>query len=560
MGKRKVFNKTDINVSKVGHGCDATDRIVIPHKTTPPVITTIAFGRNASGKRTFDFAPWYNTGIDPITYACQQQIMRFLAGQDSVVEISTVTAYCVNGLSYFLSYLVVYANAAGRGLSLSDVNRSIIDSFLCDLSFRGVVTTTQKGIYKNAKSVLLALGRRGLITIVDAGDAATFPRNPFPNSNRKYKGETPLTKRERQGVATALRQALMPIWSDDVSVTSDLLSYALLIVALHTGRNATPLLEMGRDCLRAHPKDNSVFLVLWKRRGYSTSKVALRAESIAERVLESTPTIKTNVERLIRRVLALTEPLRLECQEDLEGRVWLYRSRGGAVPAGQCLALSDRTLERGIKKLVVNYGLTDGDGQPLRLNVSRLRKTFANRIFELLDGDLAATAIALGNTPQVAGRNYLVPGEAAVKDWQFMGEILVQELLSRTLLATYERTPMGLCGDPVNGQYSPKAEGANCFSFLNCLRCKHYAVTADDLYKLFSFYFRVFTERSRMDKRRWAREYAHIPRLIDNYIVAEGLRRGAFNSKSVEAARERALRDPHPFWSVEIIESLEIFA
>jgi hypothetical protein len=159
----------------------------------------------------------------------------------------------------------------------------------------------------------------------------------------------------------------------------------------------------------------------------------------------------------------------------------------------------------------------------------------------------------------VAGRNYLAPGEDARRNWQFMGEVLVQELLTCTIGATYQSTPMGHCGDPVNGQYAPKREGGACFSFLNCLRCKHYAVTGEDLYKLFSFYFRIFAERARMDKRRWAREYAHIPRLIDDYIVAEGLRRGVFKPAAVEAARERARSEPHPFWSFDVIETLEVF-
>lgn len=96
-------------------------------------------------------------------------------------------------------------------------------------------------------------------------------------------------------------------------------------------------------------------------------------------------------------------------------------------------------------------------------------------------------------------------------------------------------------------------------NFMNCLRCKHYVVTAEDLYKLFSFYFRVLAERSRMDKRRWAREYAHIPRLIDHYIIAEGLRRGTFKAAAVDDAREHARTQPHPFWSVDLIDSLEAF-
>lgn len=335
--------------------------------------------------------------------------------------------------------------------------------------------------------------------------------------------------------------------------------YALLIVALHTGRNATPLLEMGRNCLRPHPKDDTVFLVLWKRRGYNTSKVAIRAESKTERVLEAMPSVRFNMERLIRRVMVLTEPLDSEAPDDLKGRVWLYRSRS-KISTGQVTSLSNQTLEAGAARLVTEYGLKDSDGNPLRINIARLRKTFANRIFELTDGDLATTAAALGNTLRVADQNYLVPSGNARRDWRFMGELLVEELLTATIGATYKENPLGRCADPVNGQFAPKREGATCMNFMNCVRCKHYAVTTEDLYKLFSFYFRVLNERSRMDKRRWAREFAHIPRLIDDYIMAEGLRRGTFKLAAVEAAKERARVQPHPFWSVDFVDSLEVFS
>lgn len=559
MGKRKIFTKTDISIAQVEHNRDMADNVVITPALILPMNTKVEFGRNAASGRSFDFARWYGVGINPITYACQCQIERFLANQDGSVAASTVVSYCHNGLRNFLECCVLRATALGRDLALADVNQDLIDGYLGHLAGLGVTTTSQKSIYTQTKPILLALGRRGLILMVDSGDTATFPRNPFPNINRKSKGDTPLNKLERQAFTVALRQAIKPIWADDVLVTGELLSVALLIVALHTGRNTTPLLEMDRHCLRPHPKDDTVFLVLWKRRGYNTSKVALQAQSDAERLLESTPSVRTNVECLIRRVMALTEPLDANAPDDLKGRVWLYRSLTNR-NIGQVTALDGAYLRWATNRLVTAYGLTDSDGKPLRINISRLRKTFGNRIFELTNGDLAITAAALGNTPQITDQNYLVAGEDARRNWQFMGEVLVQELLTRTIGETYKQTPMGRCADPVNGQYAPKREGATCMNFMNCLRCQHYAVTAEDLYKVYSFYFRVLAERSRMNQRRWAREYAHIPRLIDHYIVAEGLRRGAFKVVAVEAARERARTLPHPFWSVDLIENLEVFA
>ncbi|MFJ2683980.1 hypothetical protein ACIOYV_09575 [Pseudomonas sp. NPDC087342] len=558
MGKRKVFTKTDLSVPQIEYSRDMAGNVVILPEAIPPSNTKVEFKRNATHSRSFDFDRWYRAGIDPITYACQRQIERFLSDGEAVIATSTVAGYC-SGLRHFFEYCMLRATAFGRELALTDVTRDLIDGYLGHLAALGVETTTQNICYSKTKSVLLALGRRGLIHLVTSGDAATFPNNPFPNINRKGNRETALSKRERQALTAALRQAIKPIWDDDAPVTGELLSIILLVVALHTGRNTTPLLEMGRDCLRPHPKDNTVFLVLWKRRGYNSSKVALRAESDAERLLESTPSVRTTVERLIRRVMTLTEPLDAEAPVDLKGRVWLFRSRAGK-NAYEVHALNASSLGWAVTSLVARYNLTDSDGNPLRINISRLRKTFGNRIFELTDGDLATTAAALGNTPRVADQNYLAPGEVARRNWQFMGEVLVQELLTQTIGATYKDTPMGRCANPVSGQYAPKREGAICMNFINCLRCRHYAVTAEDLYKLFSFYFRVLAERSRMNKRRWEREYAHIPRLIDHYIVAEGLRRGTFKAAVVDASRERARTLPHPFWSVDLIDSLEVFA
>lgn len=559
MAKRKMFTRTDLSLMQVEHSHDAEGNVVIWPEAIPPKNTTVIFGRNASSLRSFDFTRWYGEGIDPITYACQRQIERFLASTEGAVTTATVTAYCSNGLRHFLDYCLLRAVAFGRELTLADVDRNLIDGYLGHLAGKGWAFNSQKSCYVHMKPVILALGRCGLITVVISGDEATFPRNPFPNSNRKAKGETALSKRERQAFIVALRQAIKPLWSEGVSLTSDLLSYALLVVALHTGRNTTPLLEMSRECLRPHPKDNTVFLVLWKRRGYNSSKVVLRALSDAERLLESTPSVRTNVEFLIRRVMALTESLEAEAPDDLKNRVWLCTS-SDLKSIGRVKALSTGMLFKATSRLVAQYGLSDINGKPLRINVSRLRKTFANRIFELTDGDLSTTAAALGSTLQVTDRNYLAPDEDARRNWRFMGEVLVKELLTQTIGATYEDTPMGRCTDPVNGQFAPKREGATCMNFLNCLRCKHYAVTAEDLYKLFSFYFRVLTERSRMSKRRWTQGYAHIPRLIDRYIVAEGLRRGTFKAAAVTAAREHARTLPHPFWSVGLLDSLELFA
>lgn len=555
-GKRKVHRKTDLTVPMVEHRRESDGTAVIAPEAMPPAVTAVTFSPNPQRSRSFDFAPYYGHGIDEITYACQRQIERFLAKQDGERETSTVVAYATHGLATFLPYVMLRSAALRRPLTLTDLNREAINDYLSHLADRRVGRTAQKKRYDNVKSVLTAIGNRGLFPIVVAGDDRTFPASPFPNIAQHVKGEKPLSRKEREAFTAAVKTAVMPLFAGGVEVTSELLTYALLVVALHTGRNTTPLLEMVPDCLRPHPKENTMFLVLWKRRGHNTSKVALRGDAGCKSI-EAMPGVKWPLIRLIQRVIELVKPLRAEAPEHLADRVWLYRRSRGA-NAGDVTALDSRALEAFSRKLVTDYSLTDANGKPLRVNISRLRKTFANRVFELLEGDLGSTAIALGNTPQVAGQNYMALGEDTQKNWKFMGEVMTQELLTRTLGAT-ERTPAGSCTDPIYGQYAPKRDGKTCFDFLSCLRCRNYVVTGDDLYRLFSFYWRVLRERDRMDERLWKKHYSHIPRLIERDVVAEGLRKKVFTQAAVDTAKERSRIDPHPYWRFESIATLEEF-
>jgi hypothetical protein len=83
-------------------------------------------------------------------------------------------------------------------------------------------------------------------------------------------------------------------------------------------------------------------------------------------------------------------------------------------------------------------------------------------------------------------------------------------------------------------------------------------VTGDDLYRLFSFYWRVYKERDRMEHDKWQRRYAHIPRLIDRDVIPVGVRKKAFTQEDADAWRARARIDPHPYWTADdMMEALE---
>jgi len=83
-------------------------------------------------------------------------------------------------------------------------------------------------------------------------------------------------------------------------------------------------------------------------------------------------------------------------------------------------------------------------------------------------------------------------------------------------------------------------------SFLNCRRCKHYAVTADNFVQAVQLLLPRVVQALTHGQWRWTREYVHAPRLSDRYTISGELRRGIFKAAAVEAASERARPLLHP--------------
>src|SRR5215204_4489902 len=107
MGRKKSFPRADL-VLPVEHPQDEEGLTLIPSEGVRPTNTVVRFPEenNASSGRSFDFARWYGVGIDAITYACQGQIERCLAGGSDKLRIATVRSYCTSGLLQFLNYCI----------------------------------------------------------------------------------------------------------------------------------------------------------------------------------------------------------------------------------------------------------------------------------------------------------------------------------------------------------------------------------------------------------------------------------------------------------------------
>ncbi|MBP4052195.1 hypothetical protein J9978_22255 [Chromobacterium violaceum] len=501
----------------------------------------IPLPENPSGLRSLDLIPWLSRGIDAWVWVCAGQLRAFLASRE--VTPTTVAGYWSDGLRYFFEFLTTVGGPADP----AQLEPRHIRLYLGWLAEQGWAYRSQKVKYDIAKSVLTALTRRQIVP----DQAGLFPVNPFPKSNSRSKGASPLSSSERVQLAQALRDDLVAIHQGNFDgPDSAALVVHLLAVAIRTGANTTPLLEASRDCLRPHPfMPNMMRLELFKRRGNATKLLQLRYSKQDDLSLS----VPMDGVALIRKVLKLSEPLLVEATPEHRNRVWLYRAEKRSGAAGKVIPLTDNTLEYGIARLIERHNLCTDDGEPLRLNLTRLRKTLEHRLFDLSGGDLIATAEVMGHTPKVADTHYLACTQQMRENATFVGEALPDIYRAGEDGKTVSpivpsQSPTGRCKDPYQGDKAPK-NGEPCDDFFSCFACTSYAIVGspEDLHRLFSFYFFLERELHHAKTEDWRTEFRHTMNLIDRFTS------DTFDPSVVAAARERARLAPLKFWASYVL-------
>ena len=507
----------------------------------------IALPENATGVRTLDLSPWLDQGIDEWVWACAGQLRVFLAGKK--VEPSTVTSYWRNGLIHFFAFLVE-ANGLCSPDGFEPKHMRYFIGWLEDHD--DWTKCTHKVRYDSTKSVHVGLVKRGII----ANHPDLFPRNPFPGSNSKKKGETPLSPSERLRLAQALRDDIVALHKGTFTESaSEALVVHVLALAIRTGLNPTPLLEMSRDCLRSHPFMPKMMLVeTFKKRGNATHLKNLQWS----RTDEAPKPIPIDGVALLKKVLALTAPLVGEAKPEHNERVWLYRSGGSAI-VGVVTVLKDNTLGRGVRALVARHDLRDDADTTQRINLSRLRKTLETRLWTLSGGDLIATAALMGHDPKVADISYLACTNPMRENATFVGEAMPDIYRSgpsgeRNVIPILPSpSPTGRCKDPYHGDKAPK-NGEACDDFFSCFNCKSYAIVGspEDLHRLFSFYW--FLEREMLHARTndWREQFRLTMLLIDAFTQDK------FDADLIAAAKEKARVQPLKFWAAYTLSSPEV--
>ncbi|WP_426151249.1 hypothetical protein [Pseudomonas sp. DC3000-4b1] len=538
---------------------------VIPLQITqkPPEAMTI----QVEG-RIYDFTRWASVPGET-NNAERQQIASEM--REAVYEIqlsgaspSTILNLCVSGMRYWFKYL---DNETSKGRivgCLDDISPRTVERYtewLKQQPSRGkgtISVTSARAIYNATKTVLMNRVRAGKMSI------GVFPQVPFPNADRAYVGHQAFTQGEVERLLAALLKDLGLIRSGGLPGGSEAAAMAvyLLLIAARSGRNLTPLLELSRDAITDHPlKPDMGILQVYKRRGFKIHRQAFRYHSADD----VSTTIPCDVVTLYREAISRSALLAELAPKGMQDRAWLYRAKGrGVTPlsasdvAQQAAALVAR------HQIISDRTAPDGKPEPLQVNVSRLRKTFATRMWQLTSGNLFKTAQLLGNSARMTDSHYLAVSPEMERNHKFVGRVLegimtgqVNEQSFRDdlsaklsmepekvdlLLSGAMNTGVARCSDPINGRFALRNGSSNCQRFLHCFRCPNQVVLESDLYRLFSFYWLLVKERGLLGKSKWKAVYAWVIRVIDNDIAPR------FNPAVVERERQRALNAPHPMW------------
>lgn len=322
----------------------------------------------------------------------------------------------------------------------------------------------------------------------------------------------------------------------------------LALLSLETGLELECCKALTIDCLR-NPSAGTIEVAYLKRRAHGAEHKSLRVRDGGT----GTPG------GLIRRLIEATAMARRHCPGD---NLWVYL-RHGRLRSGidHWQEMTDVWTRR--------HAIVDDDGQPLRLLLSRLRKTHKALWYRKTEGHMARFAV--GHTVEVAARHYAdIPSlrplhEAAVADAfdEVVAAARAPILLSPEQEADWRAVPEHagivapdavaplLDGDQdvwlasCTGFYaSPHGEpGAPCPQpFWSCLDCGNAVITARKLPAILAFLTFVEAEREGLTASDWRAKFGHVHARITSQVLP------TFSETVIAEARATLSMAPPPLY------------
>ena len=323
----------------------------------------------------------------------------------------------------------------------------------------------------------------------------------------------------------------------------------LVLLSLETGLELECCKALTIDCLR-NPSAGTIELTYLKRRAHGAEHKSLRVRDGGI----GTPG------GLIRRLIEVTGVARRHCPSD---NLWVHLC-SGALRSG--IGQPRETIDA----WTARHGITDDEGGPLRLLLSRLRKTHKALWYRKTEGHMARFAV--GHTVEVAARHYAdIPSlrplhEAAVADAfeEAVAAARVPILLSPEQEADWRAAPEHADGIVEPDAVVPLLDGdqdvwlASCAGFYasphgppgepcpqpfwGCLDCGNAVITARKLPAILAFLTFIEAEREGLTASDWHAKFGHAFARITSQVLP------AFSETVIAEARATLSLSPSPLY------------
>jgi hypothetical protein len=304
----------------------------------------------------------------------------------------------------------------------------------------------------------------------------------------------------------------------------------LTLLGLDTGLEIECIKTLRADCLSS-ASAGTVTLHYTKRRAHGLALKTMR-------VRDGGPTTPGG---LIRAILAMTERARQFHPSDALF-VFYHACRFRDVV---------RHPEPTLRHWVARHGIVDDLGQPLKLLLSRLRKTHKALWYLKTGGHMARFAV--GHTPEIAARHYAdIPSlrplhEATIADGledaigmstSATGSPDTDDAVSEDVVDTGKNPATAVAQEVwlarCSGFYdSPFSKsGAPCsHPFWGCLDCRNGVITVRKLPAILGFLDFILSQRALLDAQDWAAKFGHVHERITRQILP------AFSDEVIASAR-----------------------
>lgn len=406
---------------------------------------------------------------------------------------------------------------------------------------------TLRHVYSSVKKTIEEINRYQNINL-----DTKLPDANFKNTILNSKKTLGFNQSERMKIVEACKKEFNLIDLGEVTNIRQIYIPYILTIALRTGFNVQPLLDLRIDSVSESILEGRIEIKTYKNRGYSSQISSLKRDEDDE-----TAIVSKNISLLLDQLIAKSSSHRINASPEIASFIFLVPKQDGSIDK-----FNSEELWVNIQRFRDKYELVDGRGEPLEMNVRRFRPTFASLLLKKSGGDIRVVQKALNHSSISTTSSYFDSNQEEFKaSFKFNGVVMQHSLTgsdpeklasdlnislqeAESLMAGNNRMKVSSCKNPFKPPFKKEDLSDPCTQFNACFRCSNQIITADDSHKIFSYYWWLLDKKNKMPLTAWNKAYEWIIRMIDTEVTEK---LSAF--VNVVAAKENARLNPHAAWA-----------